>query len=514
MCFKYLPKGGIKLLKCDRYDQLIDQVLGSRMVIADPKEIELANRLLIIKRINPRRLLMELKQLKEFGKEVGLKLAQMNKMSEEELTLEIIRNVEPKVQYAKELVAWYNELPDELFDQAEAQSGAETTTEESTSGSISVADVIEVINGYTKKAELIEILEDNDVAALFEGFDPSAYRLPTQLKKAMIEHLENPVTETTSDDGSAAVTDDQSAEILELINECENEDQLVEVFSEYQNVFEDMDVPDDIDEAALQQMMINHVNSKSPQAEEKPPAKKIMTLQERLAAKKAADAKEETKATKGKKESPTFDWWNPEADDFDPDVAFAQVEPMKMPELRQFAKHIGLSIGVGVKKDDILDQVANKIAEYAEGVSESTDAGSIELTAELVKDAVKAKDREALVGMCDQLGIALNAIQKRSIPGMEKKLIEALGDSKPAEKATLKSRTGRAKLGAKADAKATPSAESVYGLMESMVLEGKSTDAIVKAVSPLYKEKGKSIIFIKKRVESMVQIIKIDNDME
>jgi hypothetical protein len=287
---------------------------------------------------------------------------------------------------------------------------------------------------------------------------------------------------------------------------------LVEVFSEYQNVFEDMEVPDDIDEAALQQMMIDHVNSKAPQAKEEP-AKKTMTLQERLAAKKAEDAKTETKAS-AKKEAPAFDWWNPEADDFDPDAAFAQVEPMKMPELRQFAKHIGLSIGVGVKKDDILDQVANKIAEYAEGVSESTAAGSIELTVELVKDAVKAKDREALVGMCDQLGIALNAIQKRSIPGMEKKLIETIGESKPAEKATV-AKKGRAKLGAKADAKAaTPSAESVYGLMESMVLEGKSTDAIVKAVSPLYKEKGKSIIFIKKRVESMIQIIKIDNDME
>ncbi len=515
MCFKYLEKGGIKLLKCDRYDRLIDQVLGSRMVVADPKEIELANRLLIIKRINPRRLLMEIKQLKEFGKEVGLKLAQMNKMSDEELTLEIIRNVEPKVQYSKELVAWYNELPDELFDQAEAQSGAGAETADTTSSDtgISTADVIEVINGYSKKAELLEILEDNDVAALFEGFDPSVYRLPTQLKKAMIEHLEKPPV--SEPEAAAEVTDDQSAEILELINECENEDQLVEVFSEYQNVFEDMEVPDDIDEAALQQMMIDHINSKTPQAKEEPEEKKPMTLQERLAAKKAADAgaaKEETA-----KDESGFDWWNPKADDFDPDAAFAKVEPMKMPELRQFAKHIGLTIGIGKKKDEILDLVANHIAESAEGVSESTTAGEIELTAELVKDAVKAKDREALVAMCDQLGIVLNAIQKRSIPGMEKKLIETIGESKPAAetKATIKSRTGRAKLGAKTETKAaTPSAESVYGLMESMVLEGKSTDAIVKAVSPLYKEKGKSIIFIKKRVESMVQIIKIDNDME
>lgn len=50
--------------------------------------------------------------------------------------------------------------------------------------------------------------------------------------------------------------------------------------------------------------------------------------------------------------------------------------------------------------------------------------------------------------------------------------------------------------------------------MEELVLDGKSEDAIVKAVSPYYKEKGKSILFIKKRVKSMIAIIKIDNDME
>jgi hypothetical protein len=50
--------------------------------------------------------------------------------------------------------------------------------------------------------------------------------------------------------------------------------------------------------------------------------------------------------------------------------------------------------------------------------------------------------------------------------------------------------------------------------MEEMVLNGKAEDAIVKAVSPFYKEKGKSILFIKKRVKTMIPIIKLDNDME
>ena len=459
---------------------------------------------------------MEIKQLKEFGKEVGLKLAQMNKMDEDSLILEIIRNVEPKVQYSKELVQWYNELDDSLFDQAEAEAGAESNDEaETDSGDVSIDDVIEVVEGYSKKADMLEILEDNDVAPLFEGFDASAYKLPTQLKKAMIDFLKNPpAAEPEVETGG----DDQLDEIVGLINECENEDQLVEVFSEYQNVFEDMDVPDDIDEAQLQQLMLDHVASKQPEpdAEPEPEKDKPMTLQERLAAKKAKDeAKVEKKETKAKDKDKDngFDWWNPDADGFDADAAFAEVEALKMPDLRKFAKHIGLSIGIGKKKDEILDLVATKVQEIIEGVGESTETGEVEITAELIADAVKAKDREALVEMCDQLGIALNALQKKSIPGMKSKLEEAIADKAPAEetKTTVKS---RAKLGAKADASTPAADQSIYSIMEEMVLAGKSEDAIVKKVSPMYKEKGKSIIFIKKRVNGMIQVIKIDNDLE
>jgi hypothetical protein len=511
MCYKYLEKGGNKLLKADRYDQLIDQVLGKRMVIADPKEIELANRLLIVKKINVRRLIMELKQLKEFGKEVGLKLAQMNKMDEEKLTLEIIRNVEPKVQYSKELVSWYDELPDELFDQAEAESGAEPQTGTSDDSGIAVSDVIEVIESYKKKAEMLELIEDNDVAPLFKSFDASAYKLPTQLKKAMIEHLKTPTEPETTEE---AAGDDQLNEIVELINDCESEDQLVEIYSEYQSIFEDMEIPDDVNEDQLQQMMLDHVASKQPIPE--PEKDKPMTLQERLAklsAKKKADAEaaKRKKDTKAKDKGNEFDWWNPEADDFDADAAFGQVEELKMPDLRKFAKHIGLSIGIGKKKDEILDLVANKVQEIIEGVGASTETGEIEVTAELIADAVKAKDKDALVEMCDQLGIKLNALQKKSIPGMKAKLEEAIADSAPAETKTTPK--GRAKLGTKAEAK--PAADqSIYSIMEEMVLAGKSEDAITKKVAPLYKEKGKSILFVKKRVSGMIQIIKIDNDLE
>jgi len=508
MCFKYLEKGGQKLLKADRYDQLIDQVLGNRMVIADIEEIELAHKLLIIKKINVRRLLMELKQLKEFGKEVGLKLAQMNKMNDDDLVLEIIRNVEPKVQYSKELVAWYNELDDSLFDQAEAESGAAAVTETAAASGdtgISIDDVVEVLEGYTKKAELMEILEDGDVAPLFEGFDPSAYKLPTQMKKAMIDFLKNPPKAEAEVETAG---DDQLAEIVELINECENEDQLVEVYSEYQGIFESMEVPDDVDEETLQSMMLDHIKSKAEPKEEKP-----MSLKERIAAKKAAESgKVDVKGKDETKPSPEelFNWWTPSDEGFSVDDAFAKVEELKMTELRKFAKFIGLTIGIGKKKDEILDLVANKIAETVEGVGESTDQDSVTITAELINDAAKGKDKESLVEMCDQLGIKLNALQKKSVPGMQKKLLAEITIGKEATKETTTVKQ-RGKLSAKTPA---ADAQSVYAIMEQLVVAGKSEDAVVKAVSPIYKEKGKSIIFIKKRVQTMFKIIKTDNDMD
>jgi hypothetical protein len=506
MCFKYLEKGGQKLLKADRYDQLIDQVLGNRMVIADVEEIELANQLLIIKKINIGRLFMELKELKEFGKEVGLKLAQMNKMSDDGLVLEVIRNVEPKIQYSKELVAWYNELDDSLFDQAEAESGASTEkTNASGDSSVSIDDVAEAIAGYTKKADLLELLADNDVAPLFTEFDASAYKLPTQLKKAMVDFLTAPPP-TEVDTKSAG--DDQLAEAVELINDCENEDQLVEVYSEYQGIFGDMEVPDDVDVEVLQTMMLDHIKSKA-----EPEVDKPMSLKDRIAAKKAAAESGKTD-TKGKDETKPsneelFNWWSPDADGFIVDDAFAEVEKLKMTDLRKFAKFIGLTIGIGKKKDEILDLVAGKIAETVEGADDSGATDEITVTAELINDAAKGKDRDSLVEMCDLLKIKLNALQKKSVPGMQKKLLAAI-ESKDTtgETATVKT---RGKLSAKTS---TTDAQSVYGVMEQLVVAGKSEDAVLKAVSSIYKEKGKSIIFIKKRVHTMFEIIKTDNDMD
>jgi hypothetical protein len=506
MCFKYLEKGGQKLLKADRYDQLIDQVLGNRMVIADVEEIELANQLLIIKKINIGRLLMELKELKEFGKEVGLKLAQMNKMSDDSLVLEVIRNVEPKIQYSKELVAWYNELDDSLFDQAEAESGASTETAvASGDAGISIDDVVEVIEGYTKKAELLEIIEDNDVAPLFIGFDASAYKLPTQLKKAMVDFLTAPPPTEVNTESAG---DDQLTEAVELINECENEDQLVEVYSEYQGIFGDMEVPDDVDVEVLQTMMLDHIKSKTESKEEKP-----MSLRDRIAAKKAAagSGKTETKDKTEKKPSneELFNWWEPDSDGFNVDDAFAEVEKLKMTDLRKFAKFIGLTIGIGKKKDEILDLVASKISETVEGVNGSTDQDNVQVTAELINDAAKGKDRDSLVEMCDLLKIKLNALQKKSVPGMQKKLLAAI-ESKDTTEETTTVKT-RSKLSAKVS---TTDAQSVYGVMEQLVVAGKSEDVVLKAVSPIYREKGKSIIFIKKRVHTMFEIIKTDNDMD
>jgi hypothetical protein len=109
------------------------------------------------------------------------------------------------------------------------------------------------------------------------------------------------------------------------------------------------------------------------------------------------------------------------------------------------------------------------------------------------------------------LGIKLNALQKKSVPGMKKKLLAAIETEvkeETAEKGTVKAR------GSKAKKSPAAAEQSVYGIMEQLILDGKSEDAVVKAVSPIYKDKGKSIIFIKKRVHTMIEIIKTDNDLD
>ena len=497
---KYVPKEVIRKPKAFGYQSLLQNVLIDNITVATVEEIELVQKLLIVNKLNLEELIMEMKELKVFAKEVGIKDAEVKKMDEDTLVREIITRVEPQQEYSKELVAFYNDLPDKYFDDAEAvEQTTVDATESNSNGEISIAEIIEGIKEFTKVTELKEILADNDIGSMFEGFDPSPYKLAPKLKKAMIDFLENP---PAIDETNGNATD----EIIEAVMELESEEDIVAAYEELKEThFSEIDLEsiEEIDQ--LKDAMLSVLGYEE---EKKEPEKKKSLLG--LIKDKKKETGGKAKLTT-KKDENEFDWFDPEGNI---EEQYAKVEELGFAKAKSFAKQaLGLTLKVGLKKDEIFDAIATKMAEMAEGgTAESTDDTGVELTPELVADAVKAKDKEALVAICEQLGIKLNPLQKKSVGGMEKRILEKLEEAKPKkEKVVSKGTQTKLKLGTKEE---VSEEKSVYQLMEEMVLDGKSEDAITKAVSPYYKEKGKSILFIKKRVKSMIAIIKIDNDME
>ena len=444
---------------------------------------------------------MEMKDLKKFAKEVGIKDADVKKMDEDTLVREVITRVEPQQEYSKELVAFYNDLPDSFFDKAEATEISTTADAESNGDGYPIADVIEALKDYTKVADMKELLADADVAVMFEGFDPKPYKLAPKLKKAMIDFLENPPT------AEVEAANDENAEIIVAITELESEEDLVAAFEELQEShFSEIDVESIEDETQLKAAMLAALGYEAKEQKEPEKKKSLLGL------KKKDPVKGKAKITAKTNGDDEFDWFDPKGD---VEEMYAQAETLGIAKAKKFAKaKLGLSLKIGLKKDEIFDAIATKFQEMAEGsVETSTETGETELTLELVADAVKAKDKETLAAMCDQLEIKLNALQKKSIPGMEKKLNEKLGESESKSKITAKKGTQtKLKLGAKKEE--VSEEKSVYQIMEELVIAGKAEAAITTAVSTYYKEKGKSILFIKKRVKTMIGIIKIDNDIE
>jgi hypothetical protein len=338
---------------------------------------------------------------------------------------------------------------------------------------------------------------------MFEGFDPSPYKLAPKLKKAMIDFLENPPAAEEEANGD-------NAEIIEAVMELESEEDIVAAYEELKEThFAEIDL-DSIEE--ISQLKDAMLTALGYEEEKKEPEKKKSLLGLIKDKKKETGGKSKLTAKKDEDEN-EFDWFDPEGNI---EEQYAKVEELGFAKAKSFAKQaLGLTLQVGLKKDEVFDAIATKMSELAEGGTVgSTDDADVELTPELVADAVKAKDKEALVAICEQLGIKLNALQKKSVGGMEKRILEKLGEAKPEKKEKVVSKGTQTKLKLGTKKEEVSEEKSVYQLMEELVLDGKSEDAIVKAVSPYYKEKGKSILFIKKRVKSMIAIIKIDNDME
>lgn len=505
---KYVPKEVMRKSRAFRYEYLINSVLIYDLGIATRQEIEVCQKLQWIKHLRLEDLVMEIKQLKEFGKEVGLKPLAMGKMNESEIIVEIIKNIDPKEEYSQEFVAWYDTLEDKYFDDAETEDLNEAKTEETNSDAVEddLSELIEVINETKKIDELKEICEDPDFKELFP-IDINEYKTAKKLKDAMLECLGNDKgkkEEKEEKEEEVEIDDETKAELIEIINSIENEEDLIEFISDenVETIFADKFEIDenDVNIEAIKKQLLEVLGVK----EEKKPS-----LKDRLA--KKIEKKEEKKAEKEEVNSEYEIDFDP--NEFDPDEVYAAAEELPIPKLRKFAKQLELKANPKMTKEEILEMIAEKLQELVEGdTGESGEGTEVTVTRSMVEDAIKAKDKETLAEMCSAFEIKLNSLQSKNVKIMGDKLLEVVPEDEPKNRTEKKSKLELRNT--KKDSKLTEvESISIYQVIEKMVKDGADETTIIATVKPWYTEKGKSIFHIKKTVKQLIEIMKNDNDL-
>ena len=461
MMHKYLRKEVLRQVKAIQYHELVNIVLGSKLAIATKEEIQVANKLFVAYKINTKELVMELKQLKAFAAEVGLEAKKIKGMDEEEMTMAILQVMDADKAYSDEFVEWYNDLPEELFDTADAieeekpakgKGKGKKAKEEPEE--MDFSDLIEAVNDADDVDELTEIGQDDDYEEIFAEVDFDT-KLVKKLKKAMLAAIEA-----------------------------------------YQ---ENAEEPEE-------------------EEEEEKPAKKTKPVKEEKAV-KAKPAKEE-KVVKGKAKAKSDD----------SDLAEAINDASDAEELKEVADSVkednpelfkGISFRQGRGKSPFRTDVKAIKKEMLsrldteEADDDDADAtGELEVTAELVNDAVENEDKEALQEMCAALEIKLSALEKRSIAKMQEKLLDKLPKpAKKTEKRAVKEVKGKKEKVAPVEEE-TEESKSIYQIVEEMVLEGEDTKAIAEAVTPVLSERGKNKVQILKWVKQMVAVVEAAQEEE
>jgi hypothetical protein len=463
MLHKYLRKEVLRQTKGIQYYELVNIVLGSKIAIATKEEIRLANKLFIAYKINVKELIMELKELKAFGKEVGLGLKEMKGLDEEELTILILKNLDAEAEYSEEFIEWYNnEVPEELADEADAleeeeekpkgKGKKEKEEPEEEEEEDQFEELIEAINDASDKEELEELLEDDDFAEIFEDFDSDDYKTTKKLKKAMLE-------------------------AIEAYKENESEEE------------EEEEKPKG-----------KGKKEKEVEKEEKPKGKRGRPAQEKEVIEvKDKDKKEMVESINDAEETEEL-------------KEVADTFKEKYPELFK-----GISFRQGRGKspwkevDDVRAEMLERLGEEAEEKEEEEEEeAELEITKESVNDAVEAGDKETLQAMCEELEIELKGLEKKSVKKMAEKITAKLPKESKSDKRGKKDKKEKEKV--EEVEEETEEKQSLFGLIEEMVENGDKEKDIVKAVSPILEARGKKPLFIKKLVKQLIAIVETLND--
>ena len=456
MQHKYLRKEVLRCVKAVQYFELVKIVLSSKLAIATGEEIEVANKLFLAYQINTGELIMELKQLKAFAKEVGLSEKQIKGLDEDELTLEILKNIDAEKTYSDDFVEWYEDLPETVFDEADAIDDDDDKPAKGKKGKqekeeveeeVDFSELREAIEKATEIDELVELAQDEDYEEIFEDIDTDT-KLVKKLKKAMLAAID-----------------------------------------EY--------------EEALAEEKKKTSKGKKGKVEEK--SVKEKKAKEEVPKAKGKKAKEEEPEEEDNDYSELIEAIN-KADDAESLKEVADSVKEDNPEL---FKGISFRSGRGkspyredVKKlkKEMLDRLESSEAEEAEEEVEET--AELDITEEAVNDAVEAEDKETLKEMCAVLNIKLGILEKKSVDKMAEKILAVL----PKES----KKKGKEEKGKKEKAKGIDKGEeskSLFQIVEEMVEAEEDESDIVKAVTPILTERGKNKFEIKKLVKQMVAVV-------
>lgn len=505
---KYTQKGGgYREIRSLRYLKLINAVRVN-MGFATQDELEIVNRLAIITKIHLEDLMnFEIKQLKELAKEVGINAIAASKMKPEELAKSIIKAVDPKKSYSTEFVKWYDAIPDSFLNTIEVAGGG------SEEGGAAVADIIEAVTACTKMQELKDLLADETVAPMVAGFDISKYKLAGPLKKALVEFLNTPAESQESGESGG---DDAKMEIAKAVMEAKSDDELVAVIEAANELFTSFEPGEVTDLDQMKELIIAHLGVT---LEEK---KAPLSLKDKLKQKKEAEA-----AKKEPEASGMVIDFDPTPGNFDAEAIYEKADGLKIGDLKKFYSQVAkitniemASNKVGVTKDILMDNLANALTDLAAngpkaGACECpASEGDIEITKQLVEDAAKAEDKDTLVAMCEKLGIALNPLEKRNVNRMKDKLLAKVPEGEVKKAGKL----GLLKKGAAKEEPSAPPAESklveIFAIVEKMVLDKAEEKDIIAAVTPLYKELGKSALAIRGRVKILIEVVQVDHNLK
>ena len=498
---KYISVETKRRSKCYWYDELITKAAYLPLNDEEQKVIEKIKP--TINKLNLKEYIMEIKELKGFAKEAGLSIKDIKGLSEDELILTIISAVDPEKNYSEDFTEWYDELDDEYFNKAEAldeDEDEEDDDAEKEGGDNELKEqLIEAIDDCKKMADLQEIIESEEFLDIFEDIDVADFKVASKLKKAMLEAVEeyyqlnDEEEEDEEEDEEGDEEGEEESDNTDLIKAIEK----CKTISKLQKLAEDNDIFEGIKFKTGRGRGVKERDLEDVQ-------------EEMIALLNDEEEEEEVKEEKNTKQSKIDLSKSPidfDVNDFDLDDVMDEVEALSFIKLKTFAKTIGLTVKPGVKQKDIITLIQDQLVKLSEEDTDEEEEEVVqeELNEELIQTAVETEDKELLLEICETLGIKTAPIQKKSVKQLG---ILALRQFKRKSKGSEKELEKEDKTIDKEERK------SVYQLIEEMVLAEEDEDDIVEAVTPIFKERGKKTGYIKKRVASMIEIVKLDNDLD